>query len=441
MDESTRPIVRPQKGKADPASPNKDQGRRVRLRNIGCLVPCRGPERGPLDDWLQLGARPNCDAIVEQYAHGWKLAWVGPPDVTALADDGDLDLGGRLLVPGLIDCHTHAVFAGDRAGEFVERMAGRSYADIAADGGGIQATVRATRQASLQELVQQTSVRLEEMVAWGVRVAEIKTGYGLDLPTELRLLQTIDHLRGLYKGRLEIVATAMPAHAVPPEFQSNANAYVTRVCEVMLPTLAQTHLPLEFVDVFVERGYFDVQQADRIWQTARGLGLKLKAHVDEFADIGGLQWAVRNRATSVEHLLTTGAHSIAMLADSDTVAVCLPLTSVFLREPFAPMRQMVDAGALVAVATDCNPGSSMTTNLPLAMQMAVLGGRLTPQEALRAVTRCAALALGEPGGIMGRLQVGDRFVATLFDLEAPDDLFYHFGSPPQASGLLAALQR
>jgi imidazolonepropionase len=429
VDEKTVPLRRPEL-----------PPRRVRLRNIGWLVPCRGPERGPLQNWLQLGGRADCDMIVEWRQSGWRLAWVGPCDALALADVGDIDLGGRLLVPGLADCHTHAVFAGDRSGEFVERMAGRSYADIAADGGGIQATVRATRQASLSELVAETSRRLDEMLAWGVRVVEIKTGYGLDVATELRLLQAIDTLRQQYAGRLHIVATAMPAHAVPPEFASHPSAWVTRICELVLPTLAQSKIPLAFVDIFLERGYFDTTHGERIWQAAKALGLGLKAHVDEFADIGGLEWAVRSGATSVEHLLQTTPEGITQLAESNTVAVCLPLTSVFLREPFAPMRALVDAGALLAVATDCNPGSAMTTNLPLAMQMAVLGGGLTPQEALRAVTRGAALALAEPYGYTGRLQVGDPFIASLFDLETPDDLFYHFGSPPNASSLLDALR-
>ncbi len=414
---------------------------RIRIRNIGWLVPCRGRERGPLQEWSQLGARQDCDVVVEMQNDTWILTWIGPADASGPAADSDIDLEGRLLTPGLIDCHTHAVYAGDRSGEFVQRMAGRSYQDIAASGGGIQATVTATRQATVQELVDATSVRLEEMLAWGVRVVEIKTGYGLDVPTEMRLLQVIDLLRRKYRRRLTVVATAMPAHAIPPEFSSHPAAWTTRVCEVVLPTMAQSPVHVDFCDVFVEEGYFDLASAERIAQAASALGLRLKAHVDEFADIGALPWAIERGATSVEHLLQTSSANIRLLGQSNTVAVCLPLTSLFLREPVARMRQLVDAGALVAVATDCNPGSSNTTNLPLAMQMAVLAGRLTAQEALRAVTRCAALALGEPDGFAGRLQVGEPFVATAFDMETPDDLFYQFASPPMASWLLEPLWR
>jgi imidazolonepropionase len=404
---------------------------RLRLRNVGYL-PCTGAERGPLKAWAELGWQPGVDLVVQRAGDGWRLVWVGPSGATGPGDDGSLDLGGRLVLPGLVDAHTHAVFAGDRSGEFVQRMAGRSYHDIAAAGGGIRATVRATRQASVDELVLQSARRLDEMAAWGVRTVEIKTGYGLDLTTELRLLEAIAELRVRCQGRLRLVATAMPAHAVPPEWQGNADGWVDEVCQHVLPAMASAAEPPTFVDVFVEQGYFSVAQAARVAAVARQLGLRLKAHVDEFAELGGLAWAVQAGAVSVEHLLQTGPAGVAALAASDTVAVCLPLTSVFLREPFAPMRALVDAGALVAVATDCNPGSAMTTNLPLAMQMAVLGGRLTPQEALRAVTRTAALALGEVGGVNGRLQVGAPFEATLMEVAAPDELFYQLGSPPRA---------
>jgi len=403
----------------------------LHLHNLA-IVTATGPERGALSAWETLGFLPNGDLVLDRDASGrWRTAWIGP---TAARDrpgaDRSLDCGGRLVVPGLCDCHTHAVFAGDRAAEFGQRLAGRSYADIAAAGGGIHHTVAATRSASLQELVTSAAMRLSEMCAWGVRVVELKTGYGLDAATEVRILRAIAELRRRFHGRLQIVATAMPGHAVPPEFKGNPEGYATVVCDAILPAMAASGVPVQFLDTFIERGYFDTNAAERMAWIARGFGWGLKAHVDEFADIGGLPWAVARGATSVEHLLCTGNEGIARLADSDTVAVCLPLTSVFLRESIARMRDLVDAGARVAVATDCNPGSAMTTNLPLAMQLSVLMGRLTPPEALRAVTRNAALALGEPDGWRGRIAVGEPFCATSFDLQRPDELFYRLGLPP-----------
>ncbi len=403
----------------------------LRLHNLA-LVTAAGPERGPLTSWEALGFLPDADLVLTRDAAGtWRTTWLGPADSgDRPSADRTLDCGGRLVVPGLCDSHTHAVFAGDRAVEFNQRLAGRSYADIAASGGGINHTVAATRRASLEELVTSAASRLSEMCAWGVRVVEVKTGYGLDVATEVRSLQAIAELRRRFAGRLRIVATAMPGHAIPPEFKGDPQGYVTVVCDTILPAMAACGVPVQFLDTFIERGYFDTAAAQRMAAIARGFGWGVKAHVDEFADIGGLAWAVDHRATSVEHLLCTGAEGIARLAASDTVAVCLPLTSVFLREPLAPMRELVDAGARVAVATDCNPGSAMTTNLLLAMQMAVLMGRLTPQEALRGVTRNAALALGEPGGWRGRVAVGEPFEATAFALGRPDELFYRLGLPP-----------
>lgn len=416
--------------------------RRLLIQEIGHLLTGTGPDRGPLRDWQSYGQAPRgSELIAEQTGAGaWKVEWIGPQGAADRpAWDSAIRLGGRTLLPGLIDCHTHAVFAGDRAGEFSERLAGRSYQEIAAAGGGILRTVRATREASVPALVEAALPRLLEMAANGVRVVEIKTGYALEPAGEVRLLEAISALAERLSGRVTLVPTAMPAHAVPPEFKADPHAYVDQICTAILPELAKRGAV--FADVFVERGYFDVAQAERIWQAAQALGLRLKAHVDEFADVGGVQWAVERGAVSVEHLLVTSEESVRRLANSPTVAVGLPLTSVFLREGFAPLRALVDAGARVAIATDCNPGSAMTTNLPLALQLAVLGARLTPMEALRGATRCAALALGEPGGYRGRLAVGEPFVATALDLPHIDGLFYQLGAPPRGSDVLGFMNQ
>ena len=402
------------------------------------LVTSEGPERGPLQFWQQLGFLANAEVVIDQEGDTWRTLWLGNAgDPQRPGYDDALDLGGRLLTPGWIDCHTHAVFAGDRSHEFGQRLAGRSYAEVAAAGGGIVHTVAATRAASATELQTSAAARLTEMAAWGVRVVEIKTGYGLDLATELKTLAVIGALQAQFAGRLTLVATAMPAHAIPPEFRGDPDGYVALVCDTILPALAKADVAVRFCDVFVEQGYFSVAQATRIWQTARALGLRLKAHVDELSAIGGLPWAVAAGATSVEHLLCTDTRGVALLAAAETVAVGLPLTSLFLREPLAPLRALVDAGARVALATDCNPGSSMTANLPLAMQIAVLQGRLTPPEALRAVTRNGALALAEVDGLTGRIAVGARFDATLLDVDHPDALFYQLGAPPRGNSWLS----
>lgn len=424
----------------DPATPRMTgqlPRRRVLLTNIGQLLTGDGPERGPLRSWQAYGARgtPSEIVILQQLDGPWQVEWIGEVGAKGRpAADSTVDLSGRTLLPGLADCHTHAVFAGNRDQEFAERLAGRSYQELAAAGGGILHTVRATRAATVPQLVDTALVRLREMAAHGVRIVEIKSGYGLDLPSETRILEAIAVLQTRLAGRMTLVATAMPAHAVPPEHRPDPGVYVDEVCNQILPALRLQGAV--FVDIFVEKGYFEVAQAQRIWQAAQALGLKLKAHVDEFADIGGLPWALAAGATSVEHLLATSAEGIARLAQSQTVAVGLPLTSVFLREPFAPLRALVDAGALVAVATDCNPGSAMTTNLPLALQMAVLGARLTPMEALRGATRCAALALGQPNGWRGRLVPGEPFVATVLEMPRIDAFFYELGAPARASDIL-----
>lgn len=409
----------------------------LRLTGAAHVMTGEGPLRGPCSSWSELDLRSQTDLVARRGEGGWRIVWIGDRRAAdAPAADHQIDLGGRLLTPGLVDAHTHVVFAGDRSGEFGRRMAGASYAEIAEAGGGILTTVAQTRAASVERLVELAMVRLAEMRAFGVKVVEIKTGYGLEVGAESRMLSAIGALAQRLSGRMALVATAMPAHAVPPEFEGDPDGYVAHVREEILPALAASGVPCPFVDIFVEEGYFDVARAAAVWETGRRLGMRLKAHVDEFGNLGGVHWAIATGAVSVEHLLQTDDAGVRHLGLSDTVAVCLPLTSVYLREPFAPMRALVDAGALVAVATDCNPGSAMSTNLPLAMQLAMLGGRLSPQECLRATTRCGALALACPGGYDGRLRVGGPLVASLFELEHPDGLFYQLGAPPRASRAL-----
>lgn len=430
---------------------------RVELRGASAILDGSGPERGPIGVWSELGLRRHQALVVEvppahgaDWPHGpWpRILWIGEAgDPGKPATDRSVDLDGRLLTPGLVDAHTHAVFAGDRSHELMRRLAGDTYQQIAAAGGGILHTVAATRAASVEQLHAGLRRRLDEMARWGTRIVEVKTGYGLDLQSEQRCLDAIVAAGTALAGSMQLVATAMPAHALPLEFQGDGDAYVHAICDTILPAMAAHPAQPRFVDVFVEAGYFDVAQAERIWQAAQDLGVErgawlgLKAHVDEFEQIGGLPWALAAGATSVEHLLVSDADDLAALCASETVAVALPLVSVFLGQPYAAMRTIVDGGGLLAIATDCNPGSSMSSNLMLAAQMGVFGGKLTPAEALRAITRGGARALGCPDGYDGTLQVGGPFCASAFEVEGPDALFYELGAPPRAwSGLDAALR-
>ena len=430
---------------------------RVELHGASAILDGAGRERGPIEAWSELGLHRHRALIVEvppavgaDWPHGpWpRIVWMGEAgDPSKPAADRSVDLGGRLLTPGLVDAHTHAVFAGDRSHELMRRLAGDTYQQIAAAGGGILHTVAATRAASAEQLQVDLLRRLGEMARWGTRVVEVKTGYGLDLQSELRCLDAIAAAASTLGRSMQLVATAMPAHALPLEFQGDGDAYVHAICDTILPAMASHPAAPRFVDVFVEAGYFDVAQAERIWQAAQDLGIErgawlgLKAHVDEFERIGGLRWAIAAGATSVEHLLVSEAQDLQALCQSETVAVALPLVSVFLAQPFAAMRAIVDGGGLLAIATDCNPGSSMSSNLMLAAQMGVFGGKLTPAEAFRAITRGGARALGDLDGYDGTLRVGGPFCATAFEVEGPDALFYELGAPPRAwQGLDAALQ-
>jgi imidazolonepropionase len=343
-----------------------------------------------------------------------------------------LDVSGRVVLPGFVDPHTHLVWAGDRAGEFEQRLQGKSYLEIQAAGGGIVSTVRATRAAAPELLLSQSLERARTMFEYGATTAEAKTGYGLDTATEIILLETLLAVNA--EGPLEIVPTFLGAHAVPPEYAGDAEGYVERVCSEMLPAVRnwwEAHVPgerLPFADVFCEQGAFDLAQSRHILETAKALGFPLKIHADEFASLGGVPLAVELGAFSADHLVTTAPADIAALAASDTVAVALPCTPFGLADPhYTPARQIVEAGGLLAIASDLNPGTGWCESMQFVIALACRYMRLTPAEAIAAATVNAAAAIGRTGEI-GSLEPGMQ--ADLLVLSVPDyrHLGYRFGA-------------
>ena len=336
-------------------------------------------------------------------------------DAASFPDDVvELDGRGRAAVPGLVDCHTHACFAGDRAAEFELRSRGASYEELHAAGAGILATVRATRAAGRDGLERALRRHRAWMLEHGTTTFEAKSGYGLDAETELAQLEAIAAAGG--------VPTWLGAHAVPPEF-GGADAYLDFALRDVLPAAARI---AEAGDVFLERGAFDADQARRYLEACREAGLTLRLHADQFTEVGGVPLAVELGARSVDHLEATGPAGVAALAASGVTAVLLPVAALFLDRPMPPARALVDAGAIVALATDFNPGSAFCESLPVVMSLACTQLRLAPAEALAAATVNAAHVLGR-GDRVGRLEPGQA--ADLVLLDAPDwrYLAYHLG--------------
>lgn len=358
-----------------------------------------------------------------------RIAWVGPRRElppgrrAAIEHDGK----GGWLTPGLIDCHTHLVHAGNRADEFEMRLAGTSYEDIAKAGGGIASTVRATRAASEDELVEQGAARLRRLIAEGVTTVEIKSGYGLDTASELKMLRAARRLAQTCAVGVE--TTLLGAHAVPPEFAGHPDDYIALVCEEILPAAADAKLA-DAVDAFCERIGFSPAQTARVFDAARTRRLPVKLHADQLSDLGGGRLAAEYRALSADHLEHATEASVRAMADAGTVAVLLPGAFYFLREtrlpPIASLRQHK---VPIAIATDCNPGTSPCTSLLLMLNMACTLFGLTPAEALAGVTRNAARALGLARET-GRLTPGRRADLALWDIARPADLAYAFGANP-----------
>jgi imidazolonepropionase len=333
-----------------------------------------------------------------------------------------LDAGGMLVTPALVDCHTHPIWAGSRAQEFARRLAGATYQQIMAEGGGITSTVRATRAASDAELESLLHQRLDVMHNHGTGAVEAKSGYGLSVAEELR------HLGILHQAKLEspspIYITCLGAHATPPEFAGNPDRYLELVINELLPAAA--HLS-DFVDVFCDEGAFTLSQAEQVLSAGKTLGLGLRVHADEFASLGAVSLAVEMSALSADHLHCTTAQDIKTLAESDTVAVLLPATSFFLREKiYAPARAFIDAGAIVAVASDFNPGSANCPALQSSFIHAALGLGMTPAEILTATTLNAAAALGAAAEL-GSLEEGKRADIALWNVPDLPELVQDWG--------------
>lgn len=356
-----------------------------------------------------------------------RIAWLGPRSELPQGDAREVHpLEGAWVTPGLIDCHTHLVHGGDRAAEFELRLKGATYEEIAKAGGGIRSTVRATRAASEEALLSSALARLDQMQAEGLTTIEIKSGYGLSLADERKCLAVA---RTVGKARpVTVRTTFLGAHAVPPEFEGRREAYMDSVIEEMLPALAAEGL-VDAVDAFAERIAFTPEETARLFAAARRLGLKVKLHADQLSDGGGAALAARFEALSADHLEHSSEAGIALMAAAGTVAVLLPGAFYFLRETkLPPIEGLRRAGVAIAIATDCNPGTSPLTSPLLALNMAATLFRLTPEEALAGMTRIAARALGIAD--RGTLEVGKAADLAIWAIERPAELVYRIGFNP-----------
>jgi len=375
----------------------------------------------------------TCDERSQVFERGAVLTrdgvieWVGEESglPAGLRPDRTIELAGRWLTPGLVDCHTHLVFAGQRASEFARRTAGASYAEIARAGGGILSTVRATRAASDEELLAQSRPRLQSLLAEGVTTVEIKSGYGLEVATEARMLRVARRLGAEHP--VTISATLLAAHAVPPEFTTRADDYVDLVCREWLPALRAS---CDSVDAYCEDIAFSAAQCDRVFAAARALGLPVRLHAEQLSNVGGSQVAARHGALSCDHLEYATEADAAALARAGTVAVMLPVAFYALAEqqrpPISAFRRQ---GVPLAVASDCNPGSAPGASLLLAMNMARRLFGLTSAEVLLGVTRHAARALGLDGQ-RGSIAPGLAADFAVWSIDSPDELGYWAGFNP-----------
>lgn len=365
-----------------------------------------------------------------------RIAWLGARAEAPAFEAGETIRGdGRWLTPGLIDCHTHLVWAGDRAAEFERRLEGATYEEIAREGGGILSTVRATRAASCEELVRAALPRLDALLADGVTTVEIKSGYGLEPASEYRQLEAARDLEAERAVRIE--PTFLGAHTLPPEFASDREGYLRLLCEEMIPRVARDRLATA-VDAFCEKIAFTPAETRRVFEAARAQGLAVKLHADQLSNTGGAALAASFAALSADHLEYTDAEGVQAMGRAGTVAVLLPGAFYCLREQqLPPIESFRRAGVAMAIATDCNPGTSPLLSLLLAMNLAATLFRLTVAECLLGVTRNAARALGLADD-RGTLEIGKRADLALWSIERPAELVYVMGARPLAGRWVGA---
>jgi imidazolonepropionase len=395
------------------------------LTNISELVtvatPQSGRNTGPRMNNLQV--IPNAAMLVEE-----RIIWIGTQSqAERLFRDRSIeryDCRGRAVLPGFVDSHSHMVFAGNRAHEFAERIRGTSYQEIADRGGGIMATVRATRAASEDELYARAEHLVRSALRHGTTTLEIKSGYGLSPESELKMLRVIARLAATLPVR--IIPTFLGAHAIPPEYADRRGDYIDMLCTELIPEVARAGLA-RFCDVFADVGYFTAAEAERILGAGLDWGLQPKIHADEFADVGAAAVAIAVGAASADHLLHMSPALIGEFARWRTVATLLPGTAYTLRLPMPPARALIDAGATVALATDCNPGSCLTENMQMILSLAVQCCGMTIEEAITAATAHGAAALLCEQDV-GSLQIGKYADFLILDSPSYVDLVYHFGT-------------
>lgn len=390
------------------------------LRGAGRLVTCApGLGEGPLGV-IENGALTASEGVIR---------WVGPEhelkDLDFADELSEFDAGGRAVMPGLVDCHTHLVFAGDRSEEFAARLAGKSY-----EAGGVRTTVEATRAASDDELARLAAHRLKRFLSFGVTTIEAKSGYGLTPEHERRLLEIASRAT----GPVDIVRTFMGAHVLAPEYADDPDGYVDLVCEGMIPSLGNL---AEFADVWCDDGAFSVVQCRKILRAARAEGLSLKVHAEQLSHSGGAALAAEFGAVSADHLEFATEEDADALARSRTIGVMLPGASMMTGGRFAPARMMTERGVRLAISTDLNPGTSFTENLVLMLALACTELKMTPEEAILGVTRHAAAALAREGKV-GSLEPGAQCDFVALDSKSELDLVYHYGVSPVMSVIKGA---
>ncbi len=397
------------------------------IKNISSLIRIAGQ-----GERICKGQRMNevCEIKNGAMFFGEKFEWVGTTKEadellahSKLKPDRIIDGKGKTVFPGFVDSHTHLVFAGDRSNEFALRIAGATYQEIASSGGGILTTVNATRKASFDLLYDNAYAFALSAIRHGTVALEIKSGYGLELETELKMLRVINKLKENLP--IEIVPTFLGAHDFPPEYRNNRDGYVKLICERMIPSVVDEGLAT-YCDCFVDKGYYTTEQARRIFEIAIRYGMKIKMHADELADVGAGKLAGEIGAVSADHLLFVSDESLEAMADGGTIATLLPGTSYFIRMPYAPARKIIEKNIPIALASDFNPGSCFTENMQIVLSLAVTQLSLSCEEALVASTLNGASAI-ELSDRIGSIEISKEASFAVLNCKSYVDMFYHFG--------------